>query len=754
MSLPGYRALFEKVLKKLNLEGYPIVEKPITTAKCYVTYVTRAQVETNKFIIKCGTQDENMRSVISMHKYFDREIFVYCNIFPEFRKLQIEKNVDEVFDCYPQIYDCVNEPNNEIIVLDDMASRGYRSVSESDTFDLAHVTAALKAYARFHALSFALRDQKKEVFESLSQNVDEYYFNECTREFRCLFSKCCVRALDSLDSVNDGKLYASVAKAFVDFPNVMERVFVNQSSNEYSVFTQVDCRLTNLVFKYKEDGTIDHAGLLDWQLLTLASPVVDVLYVIFVNTTKDLRDKHFMDLIRHYYVELSLFLCKLGCDPERLFTFKTLIDDMKKYGAHILLLSTITLYSILETAKDKPLNDNHFDVRMRDVAVDCYNLDNLERAPQQSADKLSQALDSHTNMVSDTENLTAVLYGINDLRLEQRPIPEPKDDEVLLKMEVVGICGSDVHYLVHGRIGPFVVEKPMVIGHEASGTVVKVGKCVKHLKPGDRVAIEPGVGCRKCCYCREGRYNLCPDMGFCATPPYDGNLARYYVHAADFCFKLPDHVSLEEGALLEPLSVGVHACKRGNVGIGDVVLVLGAGPIGLVTLLTAKAFGASKVIIMDLVQSRLDTAKILGADHTVLVDSKMPEQDVIKKIVDTVGCQPSKSIDCVGFESTVRVAVQATRSGGMVVFVGLGQPNVNFPISDLLLREVDVRGVFRYVNDYPTALELVATGKVNVKPLITHNFKMEDTLAAFHTSKTGEGNAIKVLIHANPEWSA
>ncbi|KAK4878856.1 hypothetical protein RN001_011362 [Aquatica leii] len=359
---------------------------------------------------------------------------------------------------------------------------------------------------------------------------------------------------------------------------------------------------------------------------------------------------------------------------------------------------------------------------------------------------------STSNKMVDTDNLTAVLYGINDLRLEQRPIPEPKDDEVLLKMEVVGICGSDVHYLVHGRIGPFVVEKPMVIGHEAAGTVAKVGKNVKDLKEGDRVAIEPGVGCRKCNYCREGRYNLCRDMAFCATPPFDGNLARYYVHAADFCFKLPDHVSLEEGALLEPLSVGVHACKRGNVGIGDTVLVLGAGPIGLVTLLTAKAFGASKVIIMDLVQSRLDTAKDLGADYTVLADSKASEEDTIQKIIDTLGCQPTKSIDCVGFEMTTRVAIQSTRTGGMVVLVGLAQPNVNFPLSDLLLREVDVRGVFRYVNDYPTALEMVATGKVNVKPLITHNFKMEDTLSAFHTSRTGEGNAIKVLIHANPEW--
>ena len=351
------------------------------------------------------------------------------------------------------------------------------------------------------------------------------------------------------------------------------------------------------------------------------------------------------------------------------------------------------------------------------------------------------------------DNLTAVLYGIDDLRLEQRPIPVPKDDEVLLKMDVVGICGSDVHYLVHGRIGPYVVEKPMVIGHEAAGTVAQVGKNVTHLKPGDRVAIEPGVGCRRCNYCREGRYNLCNDMSFCATPPIDGNLARYYVHAADFCFKLPDHVSVEEGALLEPLSVAVHACKRGNVSFGSVVLILGAGPIGLVTLLAAKAYGATTIVMTDLVQSRLDKAKEMGANVTVLVDPKESVDDTVKKVNSVLGRQPTIAIDCVGVELTSNIAIKGVESGGMVVLVGLGgKPTMNLPVADILLREVDVRGVFRYVNDYPTALEMVASGRIDVKPLITHNYKMEDTLKAFHTSKTGEGNAIKVLIHANAAW--
>ncbi|RWS28433.1 sorbitol dehydrogenase-like protein [Leptotrombidium deliense] len=198
----------------------------------------------------------------------------------------------------------------------------------------------------------------------------------------------------------------------------------------------------------------------------------------------------------------------------------------------------------------------------------------------------------------EKDNLSAVLMKKDVLLLQQMPLPEnPKNDEVLLATHTVGICGSDVHYWTHGRIGNFVVEKPMILGHETSATVVAVGENVKHLKPGDRVATEPGVPCRQCNFCKEGKYNLCENIFFFATPPDDGTLTRFFKHPADFCFKLPDHVSYEEGALLEPLSVGVHACKRAGVTVGSDVLVCGAGPIGLVTMLTAKAFGARKVCI-------------------------------------------------------------------------------------------------------------------------------------------------------------
>ncbi|XP_029158154.1 sorbitol dehydrogenase-like [Nylanderia fulva] len=345
-------------------------------------------------------------------------------------------------------------------------------------------------------------------------------------------------------------------------------------------------------------------------------------------------------------------------------------------------------------------------------------------------------------------NLSAILYGINDIRLENTSIEEPGDNEVLLEMGCVGICGSDVHYLVNGRIGDFIVKKPMIIGHESSGTVAKLGKNVTNLKVGDRVAIEPGVPCRMCNFCKEGRYNLCKDVVFCATPPVHGTLRRFYKHAADFCFKLPDHMSLEEGALLEPLAVGVRTCKRAEIGISSNVLILGAGPIGLVTLLVAKAMGANKIVLTDIVESRLKIAKKLGADDTYLLQKDKSEKDVVADIHAIFGDEPDRTIDASGVQASIRLAILATKSGGIATIVGLGAPEVQIPLINALVREVDIRGIFRYVNDYNDALNLVASGKVNVMPLITHNYKIEDTKQAFETSKAG-GDVIKVMIHCN-----
>nr|XP_023650806.1 sorbitol dehydrogenase [Paramormyrops kingsleyae] len=257
----------------------------------------------------------------------------------------------------------------------------------------------------------------------------------------------------------------------------------------------------------------------------------------------------------------------------------------------------------------------------------------------------------------DKDNLSVVLHSTGDLRLEQRPIPEPGPNEVLLQMHSVGICGSDVHFWQHGRIGDYVVKNPMVLGHEASGRVVKVGSEVKHLKPGDRVAIEPGVPREVDEFFKTGHYNLSPSVFFCATPPDDGSLCRYYKHSASFCYKLPDNVTFEEGALVEPLSVGIHACRRGGVTLGSTVLICGAGPIGLVSLLAAKAMGAAQVVISDLSEKRLEMAKELGADFSVTVQREDSSRDLAKKVESLLGEQPHVAIECTGVEASAQVAI-------------------------------------------------------------------------------------------------
>ncbi|XP_042868055.1 sorbitol dehydrogenase-like [Penaeus japonicus] len=345
-------------------------------------------------------------------------------------------------------------------------------------------------------------------------------------------------------------------------------------------------------------------------------------------------------------------------------------------------------------------------------------------------------------------NIAAVLYKAQDMRLELRPIPEPEDGEVLLRVGSVGICGSDVHYWWKGRTGRFVVESPIILGHETSATVVKCGRGVAHLKPGDRVAIEPGVPCRRCEHCKGGRYNVCPEVKFCATPPVSGTLTNFYVHAADFCFKLPDNVSDEEGALLEPLAVAVYSCRRAEVTVGTQVLILGAGPIGLVSLLAAKAMGASRVCITDINDNRLSFAKSLGADETVNVSGTSP-QEAANKVLGRSGFRPTAIIECSGAESSYQLGILASAPRGVMVTVGRGNYDVTLPLVVGAAKEMDIRGIFRYANCYPAALAMVSSGLVDVKPLVTHRFSINEVLEAFHTAKGGA--AIKVMIRVDPQ---
>ncbi|CAM8976478.1 unnamed protein product [Rhodiola kirilowii] len=347
------------------------------------------------------------------------------------------------------------------------------------------------------------------------------------------------------------------------------------------------------------------------------------------------------------------------------------------------------------------------------------------------------------------ENMAAWLIGVNTLKIQPFKLPPLGPYDARVRMKAVGICGSDVHYLKTMSCGGFLVTEPMVIGHECAGIIEEVGSEVKSLAPGDRVALEPGISCWRCGPCKEGRYNLCPEMKFFATPPVHGSLANQIVHPADLCFKLPDDVSLEEGAMCEPLSVGVHACRRANIGPETNVLIIGAGPIGLVTMLAARAFGAPRIVLADVDANRLSVAKELGADVTVQVstDSKDVLEEV-EQIYKAMGAGVDVTFDCAGFDKTMTTALTATKPGGKVCLVGMGHSEMTVPLTPAAAREVDVIGIFRYKNTWPLCLEFIRSGKIDVKPLITHRFgfSQKEVEDAFETSARG-GNAIKVMFN-------
>ncbi|KAK4503443.1 hypothetical protein PRZ48_004358 [Zasmidium cellare] len=345
------------------------------------------------------------------------------------------------------------------------------------------------------------------------------------------------------------------------------------------------------------------------------------------------------------------------------------------------------------------------------------------------------------------ENLSFVLQKPGAVTFEPRPTPTLTDPfSVIVNVKWTGICGSDVHYWVHGAIGQFIVKAPMVLGHESSGVVTEVGSQVKSLKVGDRVAMEPGIPCRRCVRCKDGKYNLCPDMRFAATPPYDGTLCKFYSLPEDFCYKLPENVSLEEGALVEPLSVGVHITRQANVQPGNSIVVFGAGPVGLLCMAVAKAFGATKIVAVDINEERLKFAKKYAATHTI-VSQKESAQDAAQRITSDcdLGSGADVVIDASGAEPAIQTSIHVLRVGGTYVQGGMGKADITFPIGAMCAKELNVKGSFRYGGgDYALAVELIATGRVDVKELITGKVKFTEAEKAFAEVKAAKG--IKTLI--------
>jgi len=340
-----------------------------------------------------------------------------------------------------------------------------------------------------------------------------------------------------------------------------------------------------------------------------------------------------------------------------------------------------------------------------------------------------------------------VLDPDRSLQLRECKLEEtlgPRD--VRIKLHTVGVCGSDVHYYQHGRIGPFVVERPMILGHEASGTVIEVGPEVETFVEGDRVCMEPGVPDPSSKATRLGMYNLDPAVRFWATPPVHGVLRPEVVHPEAFTFKLPDNVGFAEGAMVEPLAVGMHAATKAAIRPGDIAVVTGAGPIGLVTALAALAGGCAKVIVSDIKPSKVALAESLKPGAIVGVDaSAQPLNTVVE--AETGGWGADVVFECSG-NATVAAGLFATVCpGGCVCFVGMPGAPIAYDVVAAQIKEIRVEHVFRYAHVYPKAIRLMDSGQLDVKPLITDTFTFKDSKRAFDYCVDMPDTSVKAQIH-------
>ncbi|WP_149403838.1 NAD(P)-dependent alcohol dehydrogenase [Dictyobacter arantiisoli] len=340
--------------------------------------------------------------------------------------------------------------------------------------------------------------------------------------------------------------------------------------------------------------------------------------------------------------------------------------------------------------------------------------------------------------------VSLVLEKVHELSLREIDLPtEVGPHDVRIAVHTVGICGSDVHYYEHGAIGQFVVREPMVMGHEASGTVVECGSAVTDLKPGDRVCMEPGIPDPNSRASRLGIYNLDPAVRFWATPPVHGCLTSYVVHPAAYTFKLPDNISYAEGAMVEPLAVGMHAATKARIKPGDLAVVLGAGPIGMVTALSALAAGCSQVVITDVIQEKLDIARTLGNIIPVNV-ARESVTDVVKQLSNNWGADVI--FEASGNARSIAGVFEPLCPGGRVVFVGMPASTVQFDLVAAQAKEASIETIFRYAHVYPRALALLGSGKIAVKPLITDTFAFEDSIQAFEYATHMKPTSIKIQI--------
>jgi L-iditol 2-dehydrogenase len=316
-----------------------------------------------------------------------------------------------------------------------------------------------------------------------------------------------------------------------------------------------------------------------------------------------------------------------------------------------------------------------------------------------------------------------VMTGVQTLQIEDRPVPAPGEHQVLVEVAAVGVCGSDVHYYRHGRIGDFVVEAPMILGHEMSGRIAAVGAGVDPNRVGQRVAVEPQHPCRRCAQCKAGRYNLCPHMEFYATPPIDGAFCRYVLSDDDMAHPVPDSMSDDAAALLEPLSVAITTMRKAHVAPGTSILIAGAGPIGVICAQSARAFGAARIVVTDLLPSRREKALQFGA--TEVLDPTA---------VDIAAIEPVDAfVDATGVPAAVVSGIKAVGPAGHVVLVGMGADEYALPVSHIANLEINVTGVFRYTDTYPAAIHLVSSGAIDLDGMVTGKYDLEHAADALES---------------------
>ena len=338
------------------------------------------------------------------------------------------------------------------------------------------------------------------------------------------------------------------------------------------------------------------------------------------------------------------------------------------------------------------------------------------------------------------KNITAFLTGPEKIELRETPMPTVGEDDVLVKVARNGICGSDLNLFHDPSEWPL----PIVLGHECSGYVADVGKNVHHVKEGDAVALEPGVPCGQCKYCLSGRYNICPDVIFMAAPPFaTGSLCTYVAHPGIWTFRLEEGMDIVQGALMEPLSVGMYAATKAGAGLGQRIAILGCGCIGMMTLMVCRSMGASDITMVDIYDSRLESAAALGATH-VINSRRVDAKAGIVDYTQGEGCD--MVFETAGSPVTAALTTSIVARGGKIVMVGNIHGKVPFDFLEINNKEADVLSIFRYRNMYPMLIQAVSEKKIPVMDIMSRTFDFEHCQEAFHCAHHEKEKNLKIMI--------